>query len=391
MKKSRYEKTGNKGIYKLGEGRYEIRVPLGKREDGSYRPHRDYFEGSLTEAKNRRAELVCKRATNTLGPSSSILVKDFLKEWLETDVRDKALKTREWYQMHVRQNINPFIGNHRVKNVTPVVIAKLYKDLQSNGKSDFIRSGVHRTLNRAFNWGREMNIIAWNNPLETIKQPKIAKREKECLSAEEVVRFIDASKSVAPELTNLFIVMVLTGIRKGEAFGLRWSDVDFKGAAIHIRQQLLKDGLNPVFAATKTSGSNRVIDLSDAALKALHDEKQQQEKYRAQNPDYRDYGLVFCQADGGPLPHKPTYKKLHACRKAASIEKSFSYHALRHTFVTLSLENGTPIKAVSEISGHQQTSTTLNMYAHAARESRKEAVKDLDVSIFGDSNNANAS
>ncbi|HOA15874.1 MAG TPA: site-specific integrase, partial [Bacillota bacterium] len=225
------------------------------------------------------------------------------------------------------------------------------------------------------------------NPIKGITEPKVEKEEPEVLTEEEVYRFVDTSRIVAPELTNLFIVCILTGIRKGEAFGLRWSDIDFNKRTIHISQQLIKDGINPIFSQPKTYTGRRTIPISDNAINALLEEKDKQDDFKANQPQYNDYDLVFSQSNGRPLSHKSTYKKIHKCFKAAFADKDYGFHVFRHSFISIHLNNGTPIATVSELSGHRQTSTTLNMYAHAYENTNIAAAKQIDDLIFGDGQN----
>jgi len=385
--KKRYEKTSVRGIYEVADGMYELRVFSGKNNEGKYKPYREQFTGSLKEAKARKAELETLKSQSKLPTKAKLTIKDFLGEWLDVEVSEKALKTKEWYAMHVKNNICPYIGNKRIGELTPSLISRFYKDLKKDGKSSTIRSGVHRTLRRALNWGITMRYLSGENPIQGIPVPKVEKEEPEVLTEEEAYRFIDTSRAVAPELSNLFIVCILTGIRKGEAFGLRWSDVDFNKKSIHINQQLIRDGINPIFSQPKTYTGRRTIPISDNAINALLEEKDKQDAYKANQPQYYDYGLVFCQPNGRPLPHKPTYKKLHKCFKAAFADKDYGFHVFRHSYVSIHLNNRTPIATVSELSGHRQTSTTLNMYAHAYENSNITAAKRIDDLIFGDGRN----
>lgn len=141
----------------------------------------------------------------------------------------------------------------------------------------------------------------------------------EVLTVEEIVQLIEVSRTTAPDMTNLYTLLSLTGLRIGEALGLRWVDINFVNSTIHVRQQLLKDGVNPEFAELKTRSSNRVLDMGESAMSALLEEKRTQGTYKAEDQHYHDYDLVFCQPNGRPLPHKPIYKQLHDCFKAGSM------------------------------------------------------------------------
>jgi len=387
VKSKRYETTSVPGIYEVAAGKYEIRVHSGKDNEGKYKPYREQFTGSLKEAKARKAELETLKSQSKLPTKTKLTIKEFLGEWLDVEVSERALKTKEWYTMHVKNNICPYIGNKRIGELTPSVISRFYKDLKKDGKSSTIRGGVHRTLRRALNWGIAMRYLSGENPIKGITEPKVEKEEPEVLTEEEVYRFVDTSRIVAPELTNLFIVCILTGIRKGEAFGLRWSDIDFNKRTIHISQQLIKDGINPIFSQPKTYTGRRTIPISDNAINALLEEKDKQDDFKANQPQYNDYDLVFSQSNGRPLSHKSTYKKIHKCFKATFADKDYGFHVFRHSFISIHLNNGTPIATVSELSGHKQTSTTLNMYAHAYESSNISAAKRIDTKIFGDGHN----
>lgn len=157
-----------------------------------------------------------------------------------------------------------------------------------------------------------------------------------------------------------------TGIRRGEACGLNWSDVDFNTLTVTVRRNLQYTPSAGVYEAAPKNGKARVVDIgADTAvlLKQLRSEQASTCMSR----------YVFTQ-DGSPEPMHPQTPTRYFRKfgKRYGVE-DFHPHKLRHTSASLAITNGADVVSVSERLGHSDTAVTLRMYAHANEESIRRA------------------
>ena len=199
------------------------------------------------------------------------------------------------------------------------------------------------------------------------------------------------------------LVMLGTGCRIGEVLGLRWQDVDFKNRTISINHNLVyrvqEDGTctNHV-NSPKTKAGIRIIPMIDEVFDAFLEEYQYQKVIGFCTDEIDGYsGFVFCTGDGKVyLPNAINRTIRSICADYNKEEESkakeenrdpvllpkFSCHILRHTFCTRFCENETNLKVIQEIMGHADISTTMDVYAEATQEKKKESMTSLQSALL---------
>jgi integrase len=174
----------------------------------------------------------------------------------------------------------------------------------------------------------------------------------------------------------LFMLMLVTGMRRGEALGLRWEDVDLKKGVISIRQQLQRIDGELKATEVKTDKSRRSINLSKSMVQELKAHKAVQAKERLESAIWHDTAYVFTSNVGTPLDPRNVAKRfLSACRKAKI--GTWHPHELRHTAASLMLANGVPLQVVSDILGHASIRITSDVYGHVLAPQRQEAAETM--------------
>jgi integrase len=223
---------------------------------------------------------------------------------------------------------------------------------------------VHAALDKAVAEG-----LITVNPATGCKLPPKKGREMQVLTKEELYRlFLQAKEDGYYEL---FLLDVSTGMRRGELLALQWEDVDFERSEIRICRQVNRVDGKLVVSEPKTKGSVRTVCLPKPIMNMLK---------------------IYEQTAVGkwlfPSPNEPdTPRDPASVRKALSRIlkhagcKHVRFHDLRHTFATLSLENGVDIKTVAEILGHSTVETALNTYTHITEEMKRSAAQKIDLQI----------
>lgn len=170
---------------------------------------------------------------------------------------------------------------------------------------------------------------------------------------------------------ELFLLELTTGMRRGELLALRWDDLDVTTGKLRIDKQVYPVGGKLVISEPKTKAAVRTIILPPAMVEVLAE---------YQKCIFSD--LMFPSRLKPEQPIDPGYvrKRLQVILDQAGC-KRVRFHDLRHTFATMSLENGMDVKTLSTIIGHVSSATTLNTYTHITDEMRQKAAAYIDRGI----------
>lgn len=225
-----------------------------------------------------------------------------------------------------------------------------------------IRSIIIRALDQAVEDGR----IPANPFLRSIKlarADRAAPKKGKALSDAQARQLLDAARGHRLELAIRLALGL--GLRRGEAAGLRWQDVDFAAGTLTINGQLVDgQGGPPQWSDyTKTPAARRTIRLPAVLLSALRWQQTRQagEHHAAGWPPSLH---VFSSArNGGPLPPHSLYNAFKDIARSVGLG-DFRLHDLRHSAASFLLAEGVKLKRVAAILGHARTSTTLDTYGH---------------------------
>ncbi|MEY9889226.1 integrase [Catenulispora sp. MAP5-51] len=184
-------------------------------------------------------------------------------------------------------------------------------------------------------------------------------------------------------LNALYMLIAYHGLRRGEAVGLRWEDLDLDNATVTIRWQLLEVGGDVVNGAPKTDSGERTLILAKPVLQALRDwETTQARERRDRGSAWTDTKLVFTRSDGTALrPAQISDWFLDLAREASL--PPIRLHDLRHGTATHLLTSGVEMKVVSEILGHSNLAITADLYTAVVDELKKNAARTI-TNIFSD-------
>jgi integrase len=183
-------------------------------------------------------------------------------------------------------------------------------------------------------------------------------------------------------LHALWHTLAMTGMRRGEAIGVLWEDVDLENARLSVRRALIPSGREVVVSEPKTARGRRSIALDPETVEVL---KRQAARQLAEQHEWgdgwTDTGLVFTKENGEALhPEDVTRYFRAAVRK--SMLPAIRLHDLRHTHATLALRAGIHPKVVSERLGHATVSITLDTYSHAIPAMQEEAAALIAGLVF---------
>ena len=315
-----------------------------------------------------------------MAPSTELTVEEFLIErWLPSIEMTIRPNTFVSYVGHLTNHVVARIGNMSIHDVDGPTLNALYSELLRGGRLKGRGKGlspttvrrVHATLRRAFRDGVRWGLLD-KNPVESCDPPRQARNEvMRTWSLEELRTFIELTND--DDWAELWLLLATTGMRRGEAIGLRWSDVDLLTRVISIRQTIVLVGHRPHIAEPKSARSRRVIVLDTRTAEAL-------ERLRP-NGTARDF--VFRSPDGGPVHPAAVSRRFREIVDSSSLPR-IRLHDLRHTFATLALQAGIHPKIVSERLGHSTIALTLDVYSHALPTLQRDAAERVGDLILGD-------
>ena len=185
--------------------------------------------------------------------------------------------------------------------------------------------------------------VLFKNPARQVKPPRPPSREIKILGKGEIATVIAAAKGAG--LYVPVLVAVTTGLRRGELWRLRWSDIDLKAASLTVNQSLERIKGKFEFKSPKTKTSRRTITLPAITVEALREHYTAQLEDRFKPGIGRDpRGLVFARADGQPMDADTltkSFRRLVASAKVTPI----TFHGLRHTHISHLLMEGCTSKS----------------------------------------------
>ncbi|MGN9779833.1 tyrosine-type recombinase/integrase [Nonomuraea sp. ZG12] len=163
-------------------------------------------------------------------------------------------------------------------------------------------------------------------------------------------------------LFALYRLITLRGLRRGEAVGLRWSDIDFHAGTIGVHWQITQLGWQPVQGKPKTEASDRTIAVDAETMTVLKEHQQRQRKERlAMGEDWVDSGFVFTDTLGRPLHPQHATDAFYWLAYQAGLPP-VRLHDLRHGAATIMLAAGVDLKIVQETLGHVSSTFTRDTY-----------------------------
>ena len=349
-----------------------MRVFLFRDEKGRKRYRTEVVHGKRREAEARLLELLQVKSTGSLTPRSRLTVRDLAREWSEHKVRDVAPRTLEQYKDALERYVLPVLGHRKLGDLTLREVDQLYGlmlagELPAPDKEGakkprklsartvrLTHAALSQALSQAVRWG-----IIQHNPAAEATIPTHRPKEKQVLTGAERARFLEAAR--ASFYGSFYRLLVDTGLRPGEASALRWPDVDLERGAISVHRTVTrgKDG-EAVMAEPKTAKSRRTVPLLGGLREELLRHREWQ---RERNLD--GIGFVFTNQEGRMLrPWTFSTRDLARTLKQAKITKPITLYSLRHTFATLHVAAGTPLKVVSDVLGHATIQQTANTYMH---------------------------
>jgi integrase len=343
-----------------------------------------------------RERLVDVAKGHYVEPSKQRLGEYLTDEWLAS-LRN-AESTQASYRRNLTQHVVPRLGGTPLSSLTGMHLTALYRELEAGGRRDgkpgglssrtvrYIHTILHRALSDAVQDGRLLV-----NPADRAKPPTAKQSvspEMKTWDRDELRAFL--AWAATDDLYIAWLLLAMTGVRRGELLALRWGDLNLDGGTIAVRRSLgvvKAPGEQRVVEGPTKSGKARVVDIDPETVAALR-------AYRSERAGIglqlvRDDAYVVSHPDGARR-HPERFsrefaRRLLRCRTELETGQPamIRLHDLRHTHATLMLQAGVHPKIVSERLGHAKVSITMDVYSHAVPSMQREAAGAMAALVYG--------
>lgn len=356
------------------DGRYEVKITIGKTLQGKLIRKSFYSSISKADAKRQadewRINQKVAEQTGTVFVQQQYTFAEWATKWLETykhgQVKESTYKNT--YKDKVDKYLIPHFGKSLLTDIRPIDVQAFYNNC-SQKLSLSTNKKIQLCLNAIFETAIT-NDLCYKNPARGLSvQSDLQKREKHIYSQQEADLVMDFAKH---HPKGLSIVLLLSlGLRRSELLGLKWSDVDFENRTIHIQRAVTPINNRSTIGSPKTPTSVRVLPIEESLCKYL------QEQCEGLPPASFVIGSKenFCSISNWVHHYFDPFVQ--------DLEKDFpelpklTPHEYRHTCGTLLYRRTKNIYAVSKFLGHSDVVITTKIYVHNDVEALRA---DLSVS-----------
>ena len=370
---ARKRPDGDGLVRKRKDGRWEGRIVIGHKEDGT--PiYKSVFAKTQKELMPKlHGAIDCYRGAD-LSEQGNVTLSEWIEQWLasyaEPTLRESTVRG---YRSDVRHHIKPALGSKMLRSITQRDVQKFYNALgrktykASDGSERQLASatvrGVHMLLHEIMEAAVRSRLIV-QNPTDGTVIPKLNKPPMKILNEEQLDRFVEAIRA-EPLWYDFFYTEITTGLRRGEICGLKWCDLDEESRTLKICRSIhsVPGGALEV-GNPKTEKGTRTILLPPSTLHVL------KERRKTVLTEWIFPSLLE--------PEKPTapsaaYHRLKVILNCAGLP-DIRFHDLRHTFATHAMRSGVDAKTLSGILGYANASFTLDTYTHVTTDMQKNAL-----------------
>lgn len=347
-------------------GLYEVKITTGKTLDGNLIRKSFYSSISKEDARKQAEEWKINQEvalrSNLPLVDKSCTFEEWAKIWLET-YKKPRVKPHTYdctYRINVQKYMIPYFRKARMADITQTNVQEYLNKhcflAQSNLKRH--KSILHSIFEQAL-----LNDVCYKNPVQDVtyksQKPEIEKlayTQEQSQYAQEYARNHDG---------GLFVYLVLnTGLRRSEALGLMWGDIDYVQKIISVKRAITPDTVKAHDGELKSKSSRRIIPVSGEFIEYM-------KKFKKTEGFILGTETDFCTVDAFDWHYKKFMTEM-------SHELGIPYltpHELRHSYGSVLYERGVDIYTISKVMGHADISITAKIYVHSTADSLRKSLK----------------
>lgn len=360
-------------------------VDVGTGDDGKRKQKWHGGFKTRREAEVALSDIVQSLEKQTYISPQRLTLAEFVRgEWVPTMETQVKESTWDSYRRNLENHVLPVLGGVPLQQLSTGHLNGLYRSLLSQGRRNGAGGGlsaktvrnIHGALSKVLADAADRGLVS-RNIAASARPPRPRKtgaRQIRFWTPPELAKFLASVRD--DRLYALWHLAAMTGMRRGELLGLRWSDVDLGAKRVSVRQALVSVAYK-LTVTTPKSHNERVIDLDPETVEVLRrHRKQQRDEHVAAGVEWSEGGLLFGKSNGDII-HPDVISQTFDKRVARAAVRRIRFHDLRHTHATIGLRAGVPVKVMSERLGHSTPGFTLQQYAHVIPGMQAEAAEAI--------------
>jgi integrase len=353
--------------------KYLIRWTSLDKLTGENKRHNKIVKGDYVEAQSELSKVLRPDvAADHLKPIEGTFSDYAEREWAQYTSDNWKESTQIVQGSFVRVHIVAFFGGMLLSRIKPTNIVEFHTAAEKKGLSRKTRRNLHAILTKMFSYALDLELIP-SNPVKRGTAPKLEKTEKPILTETQLN---DLFGQVPIQYKAFFMTLAMTGIRIGEALGLKWADVDFAEREIHVRRAIYRSKET----TPKTVNSKRSRPMVEKLYRALLN-------HRAISAYTTQADYVFASSTGRPFNPDQLRQALRDALNKLGVQMgqkhAYGMHLLRHTSGSVAYKHtGGDVKATQEWLGHSSSRITLDTYTHLMKDAQRETARTLEKAVF---------
>ena len=389
-RKSTRAAQGSGTIRQRPDGRWEARFTVGRDPGTGKQIQRSVYGSTQKEVRQKLAQAVAEVDNGTYQAPSKMTVGQWLDIWQKDYLGGVKPFTAQGYEKNVRVYIKPALGAIKLDALNAHTVQKFINDMGKPHEdkpplSPKTVRNAHGVLHKALQQAVKVGYIRFN-PADACELPRLERKEINPLDSDAMAAFMRAIGGHRFEA--IYLTMLFTGMRRGEAFGLLWDCVDLDKGTIRIDRQLQNiPGRPGEFRLISTkNGKGRTITAAPFVVELLKKHRARQLRDRLKSgPLWQDHGYVFCNEVGEHLSPSTVYHNYKEIVASIGLP-DLRLHDLRHSYAVASLRAGDDVKTVQSNMGHHTAAFTLDVYGHVTEEMKRASADRMEAYIKGIAN-----
>lgn len=366
-------------IYQRQDGRWAASIHLGY-VDG--KRQRKSFYGQTRRAVQERMTKALSEVHAGLPVRSDDreTVAAYLSRWLSASASQRVRpRTLAGYRLIADKHLIPAIGRVPLAKLTPAQVQAMLNAKSASGAKPQTVRNIHAVLRRALTQALRWGAVS-RNVATLVDLPRVDRHEVPGLSPADAKAVMVAV--AGDRIEPLVLLTLSTGLRQGEALGLRWQDVDLDAGTIRVRYSLQRmPGRGVELVEPKTTRSRRTLHLPTSTATALREHRKRQLAERLwAGSRWQEGDFLFTTTIGTPMIGADVTRRFQALLRVAGLP-AMRFHDLRHGAASLLLAQGVHPRVVMEMLGHSTITLTMNVYSHVIPDLQREAATKMEAAL----------